>query len=87
LSGEYYQSTAAMKKMRKITTIVIMVSPQKRGNTGDKGMSKTLSITCLLIEQKSGKTIAVTSRKEDNKEKLMKFYPFTKDTTITPPQL
>jgi hypothetical protein len=73
------------KKKRKITMIVIMVSPWKKGNIEDKGMSKTLSITCLPIEQRSGKTIAVAYRKEDNKEKLMKFYPFTKDmTTITP---
>jgi hypothetical protein len=48
-------------------------------------MSKTLSTTCLPIEQRSEKTIAITYRKEDDKEKLMKFYPFTKDMTITTP--
>jgi hypothetical protein len=73
------------KKKWKITITVIMVSPRKKGSIEDKGMSKTLSTTRLPIEQKSGKTIAVAYRKEDDKEKLMTFYPFTKDTTIRTP--
>jgi hypothetical protein len=64
---------------------VIMVSPQKRGNIGDKETNKTLPITCLPIEQKFEKTIDTASRKEEDEERLMKFYPFMKDTTITPP--
>jgi hypothetical protein len=73
------------KKKRKITMTVIIVSPQKKGSMEDKGMSKTLSTICLPIEQQSGKTIAVAYRKEDDKEKLMKFYPFTKDMTMQTP--
>jgi hypothetical protein len=88
-NGEYYPSTAATKKKkRKITTIVIMVSPQKKGNRGDKGTSKTPPITPTgrqPEELRYVKTTTAITKKEGLLEQPMTFYPFTKDTTITPP--
>jgi hypothetical protein len=76
------------EKKWKITMIVIMVSPRKKGNIGDKGMSKTLPITPTgrqPEELRYIKTIAAATKKEGLLEQPMIFYPFTKDTTITPP--
>jgi hypothetical protein len=75
------------KKKRKITMTVIMVSPQKKGNTGDKGISKmpTIMPTGRQPEElRYIKTIAADTKKEELLEQPMIFYPFTKDTTITP---
>jgi hypothetical protein len=67
--------------------IVIMVSPRKKGNIGDKGTSRTPPI--MPIGRQPGelryvKTIDADIRKEELLEQPMTFYPFTKDTTITP---
>jgi hypothetical protein len=76
------------KKTQKITMIVIMVSPQKKGNIGDKGTSKKpprMPPGCLPTEQRYVKTITAATKEEELLEQPMKFYQFTKDTTITPP--
>jgi hypothetical protein len=88
LNGKYDQLTAVMKKKWKNTMTVVIVSPQKRGNTGDKGTSKKPPI--MPIQHQPGeltyiKTIATNIEKEELLEQLMTYYPFKKDTTITPP--
>jgi hypothetical protein len=76
-SGEYYQSTAAMKKKKqKITRTVIMVSAPKKGNIGDKGKSKkppTMPIRRQPGELRYVKTIVADTKKEELLEQLKKF--------------
>jgi hypothetical protein len=69
----------------KITMTVIMISPWKRGNIGDKGTSKmppTMPTERQLGELRYEKTIAAAIKTEELLEQPMTFYPFTKDTTI-----